>query len=83
MRREVETQCEADLGVHECTLVAVACVLGKETRLGSGLHLSASGGCSQHMLIHLRIRGPFLCLECPHFRSVQNVRHRGSTKFLR
>ena len=37
-----ETKREADLGVHERILVAVACVLGKETRLGSGLPLSDS-----------------------------------------
>ena len=37
-----EAKREAGLGAHECILVAVACVLGKEARLGSGLHRSDS-----------------------------------------
>ena len=41
-RREVGAQHPADLVVHECVLVAVVCLLSRETRLVDGLHLSDS-----------------------------------------
>lgn len=35
-------ECPADLVVHECVLVVVVYLLGRETRLVDGFHLSDS-----------------------------------------
>lgn len=41
-RREVGAKCLADLVVHECVLVVVVYLLGREIRLVDGFHLSDS-----------------------------------------
>lgn len=53
MRRgEVGPKHPADLVVHECVLMVVVYLLGRETRLGDGLHFSDAGNGPQPVLVH-------------------------------